>query len=246
MGRVCGHWIRQIIMQLLWLERTAVEIVSHQPRQQMEMRKGEINGLFQLYRHPIDLLLPTRHQLGRQQLVRQPHGRMRIISQTERIKVPVAMQWMDRLGTIRTCVAHTVSSQRKSMCLNPQSKLNEFVLIFYSFVRRLITKKEGPNKGRPFYVCPKQPQCESKFFQWADVPATNTHHNTSYGASSSSSSSSAPTNSSYSSRAGTSRGGYSSSAASDNSAGQARAKRKCSICKEEGHTRLKCPRLPNP
>lgn len=111
------------------------------------------------------------------------------------------------------------------------------------FFYRLITKKEGPNKGRPFYVCPKQPQCTGNFFQWADAPAGNTAANTSFP--SSSSSAAAPPYSSYNSGASTSRGSYSTSAAHDNGAGQARAKRKCGICKEEGHTRLKCPRGPN-
>lgn len=102
-------------------------------------------------------------------------------------------------------------------------------------------RKEGPNTGRPFYVCPKQPQCDGNFFQWADVPAGNApnNSNTSFAASSS-----APTNPSYSSGASTSRAGY-SSAANDNNAGPTRAKRKCSICKEEGHTRLKCERRPD-
>lgn len=42
---------------------------------------------------------------------------------------------------------------------------------FFALFDRLTVKKDGPNKGRPFYVCPKQPACQ--FFQWADVPATN-------------------------------------------------------------------------
>lgn len=28
-------------------------------------------------------------------------------------------------------------------------------------------KKDGPNKGREFYKCPKQPPCQ--FFEWADA-----------------------------------------------------------------------------
>ena len=34
--------------------------------------------------------------------------------------------------------------------------------------RRLITKKEGANKGRPFFVCAQTPQCQC--FCWADAP----------------------------------------------------------------------------
>lgn len=113
-----------------------------------------------------------------------------------------------------------------------------FHFISNSLFCRLTVKKEGPNTGRPFYVCPKQPQCDGNFFQWADVPAGN---NTSFAPSSS-----APTTySSHNSRASTSRGAPSSSAGNNNNDGSTRAKRKCGICKEEGHTRQKCPRGPN-
>lgn len=37
---------------------------------------------------------------------------------------------------------------------------------------RLTVKKDGPNKGREFYKCPKQPPCN--FFEWADASAQNT------------------------------------------------------------------------
>lgn len=33
-------------------------------------------------------------------------------------------------------------------------------------------KKDGPNKGREFYKCPKQPACN--FFEWADGTVQNT------------------------------------------------------------------------
>lgn len=35
-------------------------------------------------------------------------------------------------------------------------------------------KKDGPNKGREFYKCPKQPPCQ--FFEWADASAQNTSY----------------------------------------------------------------------
>lgn len=31
---------------------------------------------------------------------------------------------------------------------------------------RFTVRKDGPNKGREFYKCPKQPPCN--FFEWAD------------------------------------------------------------------------------
>lgn len=42
---------------------------------------------------------------------------------------------------------------------------------WYIFLR-LTVKKDGPNKGREFYKCPKQPPCN--FFEWADASAQNT------------------------------------------------------------------------
>lgn len=84
----------------------------------------------------------------------------------------------------------------------------------------MLTKKDGPNKGRHFFKCQKGPGCN--FFQWADVPlppniqpaASNASNFRNYG-------------------------GNSSNAGSNDSG---RAKRKCGICKQEGHTRQKCPR----
>lgn len=35
-------------------------------------------------------------------------------------------------------------------------------------------KKDGPNKGREFYKCPKQPACN--FFEWADASGLNTSY----------------------------------------------------------------------
>lgn len=35
-------------------------------------------------------------------------------------------------------------------------------------------KKDGPNKGREFYKCAKQPPCD--FFSWADASGQNTSY----------------------------------------------------------------------
>lgn len=42
----------------------------------------------------------------------------------------------------------------------------QLVIVF-----RLTVKKDGPNKGREFYKCPKQPACN--FFEWADTNGQN-------------------------------------------------------------------------
>ncbi|KAJ1797544.1 DNA topoisomerase 3-alpha, partial [Coemansia sp. RSA 2399] len=39
-----------------------------------------------------------------------------------------------------------------------------------------VTTADGPNRGRPFYVCPKPRESQCGFFEWADQPnATNQH-----------------------------------------------------------------------
>ena len=37
-----------------------------------------------------------------------------------------------------------------------------------SLARRLTVQKEGPNKGRDFFGCPKPREESCRFFQWAD------------------------------------------------------------------------------
>lgn len=44
-------------------------------------------------------------------------------------------------------------------------------MVLMEFLNRLTVKKDGPNKGREFYKCPKQPPCN--FFEWADASALN-------------------------------------------------------------------------
>lgn len=43
-------------------------------------------------------------------------------------------------------------------------KVHTFFILF-----RLTVSKDGPNKGRQFYKCSKQPPCN--FFEWADSEA---------------------------------------------------------------------------
>lgn len=45
------------------------------------------------------------------------------------------------------------------------------------FCRRIV-KKDGPNKGRSFYTCPKNINESCKFFQWADENVEATCNNT--------------------------------------------------------------------
>ncbi|XP_053675824.1 DNA topoisomerase 3-alpha [Anopheles nili] len=93
---------------------------------------------------------------------------------------------------------------------------------------RFTVKKDGPNKGRPFYTCTNQAsKCD--FFKWGDenVPPSNGGSGTSSWGNGGGSGS------------GSSRGQNSN--ASNNSNGNARSTRKCGLCRQEGHTKNKCP-----
>ncbi|XP_049869431.1 DNA topoisomerase 3-alpha [Pectinophora gossypiella] len=91
--------------------------------------------------------------------------------------------------------------------------------------KKVTVHKEGPNKGRPFYGCPKEFNNRCNFFQWADGGGSNT--TTEWGASSSSSNTRGR---------GRGRGGRGGGGGSDAGRG-----RRCGICRQEGHTRSRCP-----
>lgn len=80
--------------------------------------------------------------------------------------------------------------------------------------KKLTVVKEGPNKGRPFFTCPNG----CSFFKWGDenLPPQRTTFSTS----STSISNAGPSNSSTT---------------------NAPARRKCGVCRQEGHTKNKCP-----
>ncbi|XP_043503570.1 DNA topoisomerase 3-alpha isoform X1 [Polistes fuscatus] len=92
--------------------------------------------------------------------------------------------------------------------------------------RQLTVQKEGPNKGRLFYTCPKGRDSTCNFFKWADVDGgINTNERTNWG------------NSGNRNSNTTHRGNSSTSNRSQGT----RSKRKCGICGVEGHTRKTCP-----
>ncbi|XP_068146758.1 DNA topoisomerase 3-alpha [Drosophila tropicalis] len=86
---------------------------------------------------------------------------------------------------------------------------------------KLTVRKDGPNQGRPFYACPiREKSCG--FFQWADTDENQ--GTTSWGSG---------RNGPSSSRSG-SKG--------DGAGGTGSKTRRCGLCRQEGHTRNKCPR----
>ncbi|KAJ2945974.1 hypothetical protein O0L34_g4893 [Tuta absoluta] len=101
--------------------------------------------------------------------------------------------------------------------------------------KRITVHKEGPNKGREFYSCPKEFNSRCKFFQWADEGGSG-GSNTEWGMSSSSS-----TTRGRGSRGGA-RGARGGGTGAARGAGAGRGGgRKCSLCQQTGHTRNRCP-----
>ncbi|ESO84773.1 hypothetical protein LOTGIDRAFT_168441, partial [Lottia gigantea] len=87
--------------------------------------------------------------------------------------------------------------------------------------RSLVVQKEGPNKGKSFYGCPKPRNEGCGFFQWADQPPGNGGGGT-----------------------GWTNNGSTYKNKQQGGAGPqdgATKKRKCGICHVEGHTRKTCP-----
>lgn len=102
-------------------------------------------------------------------------------------------------------------------------------------------QKEGPNKGRNFYACPKPIGQGCGFFKWTE----DVNENDNGGGSGS--------NYSYNRWSGNNRGGSKNTAsrgghkdkrsAPYKNPNQTRARRKCGNCGQEGHIRTKCPNI---
>ncbi|XP_026475696.1 probable serine/threonine-protein kinase clkA [Ctenocephalides felis] len=98
--------------------------------------------------------------------------------------------------------------------------------------RKQTVKKEGPNKGRKFYVCPKPMEQQCKFFEWAeDEPEHDSNESTNNW--SSKPSKSRKTSTTVSKRKTTSKA----------TGTKPTSKRKCGQCRQEGHTIKNCPNI---
>ncbi|XP_041777511.1 DNA topoisomerase 3-alpha [Anopheles merus] len=96
---------------------------------------------------------------------------------------------------------------------------------------RFTVKKDGPNKGRPFFSCPNQAS-SCGFFKWGDEnmpPASSNNGGTGGG--------SVSWGSGGVSNSGSSWGRSSNDTTNKTS----RTTRKCGLCRQEGHTKNKCP-----
>ncbi|XP_011696308.1 PREDICTED: DNA topoisomerase 3-alpha-like isoform X2 [Wasmannia auropunctata] len=96
--------------------------------------------------------------------------------------------------------------------------------------RKLTVNKDGPNKGRQFYGCPKGMNSTCNFFKWADEDDAANYENTDWGNST------------------TRRTGNNARRPRAPQKGNAPkrprltgGKRKCGNCGMEGHTRTRCP-----
>ncbi|XP_053693949.1 DNA topoisomerase 3-alpha [Sabethes cyaneus] len=138
----------------------------------------------------------------------------------------------------------------------PFRSTNEQVMCRCSIpARELTVKKEGPNKGRPFFGCSKAQNEQCGFFQWADE--NNPPQNSNSGPGTTWGSQSRPPasgNNSFGGGSSTTWGktngtnssdGRGSKGNANNRTGktgeQGKATRKCGFCRQEGHTKAKCP-----
>ena len=99
---------------------------------------------------------------------------------------------------------------------------------------RRTVQKEGNNKGRDFYVCarPRDEQCN--YFQWADEMEDSGHGGHNGGPGPSFMRGAMPGQ-------GTGGGVKRKAPSGANTGGAEKKQRKCGLCHEPGHTRLKCP-----
>ncbi|XP_058819738.1 DNA topoisomerase 3-alpha-like [Topomyia yanbarensis] len=113
--------------------------------------------------------------------------------------------------------------------------------------KEFTVKKEGPNKGRPFFTCSKPQNEQCGFFQWADEnTAPQTASGSSWGTQPRpppSGNSSFVGNSSEWGRSNVNNnGGRGGKSTNNQGAGdRTKATRKCGFCRQEGHTKAKCP-----
>ena len=93
-------------------------------------------------------------------------------------------------------------------------------------------QKDGPNKARQFYTCPKPREEQCGFFEWADdMPSSSARYQAPSAAQKRGSGSSS------SGRGAGTTGGWSGAAEGK----RKRAPPTCSVCRVQGHTKRTCP-----
>ncbi|XP_013416438.1 DNA topoisomerase 3-alpha-like [Lingula anatina] len=125
-------------------------------------------------------------------------------------------QWGDAVAS--TFNSHSLAPSQQSSAYSAGD--GEVQCRCHQSAKQLTVHKEGPNKGRPFYACPKPRGEGCGFFQWADEEP----------------------DSMLSSNAGDHFGnGARKRNSNTNRQPGEKKSRKCGLCGEEGHTRRNCP-----
>ncbi|XP_054083374.1 DNA topoisomerase 3-alpha-like [Zeugodacus cucurbitae] len=128
-------------------------------------------------------------------------------------------QWADDVSTPKpTAQSYENQTVPHADTLIPKSPLQTEIIKCKCGIAAssLIVRKEGPNKSRPFYTCSKR-DASCGFFKWKDEESN-------------------PGAASSSSHVGQSSGNRQLTSKDSSK------KRKCGMCRQEGHTRSKCPR----
>ncbi|XP_011293504.1 DNA topoisomerase 3-alpha isoform X2 [Musca domestica] len=128
-------------------------------------------------------------------------------------------QWSDDINVNRNDLVTTSSDWGYGVENDGSWKSNEQATVNCNCnqpAKNLTVRKDGPNKGRSFYACSNR-DSSCGFFQWIDE---NADQDFSWGSGSSTSSKRKSTKTDV----GTTKG------------------RKCGLCRQEGHSRPKCPR----
>ncbi|XP_058446097.1 DNA topoisomerase 3-alpha [Malaya genurostris] len=109
--------------------------------------------------------------------------------------------------------------------------------------KELTVKKDGPNKGRPFFACPKAQNEQCGFFQWADEnTAPQASSGSSWGSHSRLPSRANGNSSEWGRTHGNSGDGQGPKGKGGRGTGErGKVTRKCGFCRQEGHTKAKCP-----
>ncbi|KAJ3645178.1 hypothetical protein Zmor_022858 [Zophobas morio] len=132
--------------------------------------------------------------------------------------------WASEDGNATRIVTHNDDNELKCNCDTPA-------------VRRTVSK-EGPNKGRTFYCCPKPMGQGCGFFQWADEDDDRGGGGGGDGGDDNDDRGLGGRNFKNTWKGKTNKTKNNRTAPYNN---QTRAKRKCGKCRQEGHTRDKCP-----
>ncbi len=117
---------------------------------------------------------------------------------------------------------HPSQSPHSAQSWPPSSQGTSFTCKCGSIAVQRTVNKDGPNKGRAFYTCPKPREEQCGYFEWSDDGAMMSARGRGRGRG-----------------RGQARGGWSQQDMGDGD----RKQRLCSVCRQPGHTKRNCPQL---